>query len=191
MPRTYVRKKESTYSGATLKLAILAVEKGKSIYLAEQEHKIPYHTLRRWVIKKPSHMGSGRKPWLTEDEVLCIVQSLKFLTQCGNPFHSTDLSNLIEGYFKLPTSRKSPFGGKSPGIEYLRNFEKSWAQEMTKRKPELLTKARAASLSRETVDLFFEMYENQILKNNLPRAPCEMENRSKSFSYIHVTRNSK
>lgn len=176
MPRTYVRKKESAYSDATLKLAILEVEKGKSIYLAAQEHKIPYHTLRRWVIKKPSHIGSGRKPWLTEDEELCIVQSLKFLAQCGHPFDRTDLSNLIEGYFKLPTSRKSPFGGKSPGIEYLRNFEKRWAQELTKRKPELLTKARAASLSRETVDLFFEMYENQILKNNLQDYPDRIFN---------------
>ena len=64
-------------------------------------------------------MGSGRKPWLTEDEELCIVQGLKCLAQCGLPFDRTDLSNLTEVYFNLPTSRISPFGGKSHGIKCL------------------------------------------------------------------------
>ena len=51
-----------------------------------------------------------------------------------------------------------------------------WAQELTKRKPELLIKARAASLSRETVDLYFEMYGNQILENNLQDYPNRIFN---------------
>lgn len=83
MPRNYVRKKPQSYSEASMKLALLEIEKGKSIYAAAKEFSIPYETLRRWVVKKPTHRGSGRKSWLTIDEETCIVEALKFLSQCG------------------------------------------------------------------------------------------------------------
>ncbi|KAF8789388.1 hypothetical protein HNY73_007328 [Argiope bruennichi] len=56
MPRTYVSIRES-YSDASLQLAVLAVEKGKSIYAAAKDFEIPYQTLRRWVINKQKHKG--------------------------------------------------------------------------------------------------------------------------------------
>lgn len=91
------------------------------------------------------------------EEESCIVESLKFIAQCGHPFDRPDIANLIQTYFKYPNSRESPFGGKKPGPDYLRNFEKRWATngELIKRKPELLTKARAANLTTRIVNAFF------------------------------------
>lgn len=83
MPRSYVKKKVQSYSDACLELAVKDVSKGKSIYHAAKENKIPYETLRRWVVKHPSHKGSGRKTVFSLEEEKIIVQSLKFMAQCG------------------------------------------------------------------------------------------------------------
>ena len=86
MPRKYIRKTTASYSNASMLSALKAVEEGKSIFSASHEYGIPYPTLRRWVVNKPPHRGQGREPWLTKDEEKCIVESLKFLAQCGLPF---------------------------------------------------------------------------------------------------------
>ncbi|KAF8771000.1 hypothetical protein HNY73_018463 [Argiope bruennichi] len=124
----------------------------------------------------PKHKGPGREPWLTHDEEFCIVESLKFLAQCGYPFDHSDVSNLIFTYFNSPNSRESPFGRKPPGSDYLRNFEKRWAKELTKRKPELLTTARAANLTTKTVTTFFDAYTHLIETNGLQQCPNRIFN---------------
>lgn len=144
MPRKYIRKTVDKYSDASLQLALLEVEKGKSIYSAAQEFGIPYETLRKWVTNRPSHRGPGRGTYLSSDEEKCIVEGLKFLAKCGFPFDRNDVLNLIETYFKS-SQDKNPFPSGRPGKDFIRQFEKRWANELGKRKPELLTTARAKS----------------------------------------------
>lgn len=117
MPRTYEKKTISKYSDATLQLALLEVEKGKSIHSAAKEHNIPYGTLRRWVTNRLSHKGPGRSTYLSFDEERCIVEELKFLAKCGFPFDRKDLQNLIATYFKN-SEMKNPFPNGCPGIDF-------------------------------------------------------------------------
>lgn len=58
-----------------------------------------------------------------------------------------------------------------PGKDWSQAFERRWAAQLGKRKPELLTKARAQGLSREVVDLFFEQYQAILTENGLEDAP--------------------
>jgi len=46
----------------------------------------------------------------------------------------------------------------------VRGFENRWKHELAKRKPEILTKARAEGLSGGVLDVSFKMYEECITK---------------------------
>ncbi|XP_017302856.1 uncharacterized protein LOC108253432 [Diaphorina citri] len=66
---------------------------------------------------------------------------------------------------------KSPFNNDTPGYDFMIGFEKRWSEQLTRRKPELLTKARAEGLTQFVVDEFFNMYETILKDNNLENHP--------------------
>jgi hypothetical protein len=92
------------------------------------------------------------------------------LPKCGYPFDRNDVLNLIETYYKF-SKTKNPFPSGRPGKDFIRQFEKRWANELGKRKPEVLTIARAKDLSLSNVNDFFELYKNVIQENNLEHFP--------------------
>ena len=144
-----------------MELALKEVENGKPIRAAARQYNILFETLRRWVNKTPTHKGSGRNTILTKEEEHCIVVALKFLADCGFPFDRQDVLNIAHEYMKLNSNHKNNL---KLGIEWLRGFEKRWNNELTKRKPELLTKSRAAALSADVVNSFFASYIKLIEK---------------------------
>lgn len=172
MPRNYVKKRVSSYSDTDLELAILDVKKGKTILAAARQYAIPFETLRRWITCPPSHKKSGRSTILTPEEEICIVQALEFLAKCGYPLDRQDVINIAQQYIKSCKDTKC----ESLGVEWARGFEKRWANRLAKRKPELLTKARANDLSFEVVNCFFDMYSNLLSQNNLENAPDRIFN---------------
>lgn len=174
MPRIYVKKKVPAYSDEELKQAITAVENGTSIFNASKKFKIPYETLRRWVIKMPTHKGSGKLPVFSYEEEHMIVECLKFMARCGYPQDRKDLKYIVKNFAEaLPPSRKMklPFKDFVPGPDWLRNFEKRWHEELRKRKPEILTKSRANAMTPYIVNHFFDMYEELLNENNLLECP--------------------
>ncbi|XP_054724111.1 jerky protein homolog-like [Uloborus diversus] len=174
MPRVYVKKKLPAYSEEDLKQAVAVVENGTSIFNASKKFKIPYETLRRWVVKTPGHKGSGKLPVFSNEEENMIVESLKFMARCGYPQDRKDLKYIVKGFTEaLPPSRKMniPFKDFVPGPDWFRNFEKRWHEELSRRKPELLTKSRADAMSPYIVNHFFDMYENLLHENNLLEHP--------------------
>lgn len=167
MPRNYVRKRVPSYTTTDLDLAIVEVKKGRTIAAVAQQYSIPYETLRRWIVLKPSHKISGRSTTLNVEEENCIVQALKFVAKCGLPFDRQDVINIAQQYVSCNRNIKA----ESLGIEWARSFEKRWSNELTKRKPELLTNSRAADFSPHVVNNFFEMYARLLSENGLKKAP--------------------
>lgn len=152
-------------------MAIAEVKNGASIYSASKKNGIPEQTLRRWIVKSPSHQGPGRSPFLSQEEEKCIVQAVKFLSKCGIPFNRKDILNVVETYLLSSKELSHLFPNGKPGIEWVRGFEKRWKGEIGKRKPELLTKARAKDMCEETANAFFNIYENVLLSNGLLKEP--------------------
>ena len=177
MPRHYVKKTDGPkYTQDDLQNALLEVEKGSSVYAAAKKHGVPEQTVRRWVIKQPSHAGPGRKSFLTTDEEKCIVVALQFLGKCGFPFDRRDVLNLVESYLNENPNSQKPFPNGKPGIEWIRGFEKRWKHELGKRKAEILTKARASDLNEETTGIFFNQYEKVLIENDLINEPDRIFN---------------
>lgn len=84
---------------------------------------IQYKTLRRWVVKKPTDLEEVRKRILFLKKKAALMR-LYYFKIWLYPFDRNDVYNLVETYFKP-----------------------RWAEKLGKRKPEILTKARAAALS--------------------------------------------
>ena len=61
--------------------------------------------------------------------------------------------------FCLSANMKTPFPNGRPGLDWMRLFEGQHTNLVTKRKPELLTLARAEGLSENTVNCFYDLYE--------------------------------
>ncbi|GBM86493.1 hypothetical protein AVEN_241135-1 [Araneus ventricosus] len=75
MPRNYIKKTSGPkYTKDDLKKAVLEVKNGSTIYAASQKFSVPEETVRRWVVKSPSHQGPGRSFYLTNEEKMCIVK---------------------------------------------------------------------------------------------------------------------
>lgn len=170
MPRTYVKKKPVRYNSDDLQRAKEDVNKGKTIYAAAKYYNIPYETLRRWCVNPPNHQGAGRGTVLTKEEEKYIVDALIFTANCGYPLDRKDLQYMVHSYVQS-VGRKTPFKNDTPGYDFIINFERRWKEELARRKPELLIKARAEGLSRYVVDEFFKIYQNVLDENNLNDHP--------------------
>ncbi|GBM48058.1 hypothetical protein AVEN_34384-1 [Araneus ventricosus] len=73
MPRNYIKKtSDPKHTKDDLKKAVLEVKKGSKIYAAKK-FSVKEETVRRWVVKSPSHQGQGISSYLTNEEEMCIV----------------------------------------------------------------------------------------------------------------------
>lgn len=174
MPRKRERKKQPTYDPARLPEFVEQVKSGKTIYQVAKEQNVPKETLRRWVVSEPSKAGSGGQTNLTPVEEQEICSALKFVAKCGLPTDRHDVRNMVQNYIKS-IGRKTSFVDGSPGIEWVRGFEKRHP-DLTRRKSEILTTARAKGLSPEIINSFFDMYEKVINENDLSNAPHRIFN---------------
>lgn len=114
--------------------------------------------------------GAGRGTVLSEQEERYIVDALIYIAKCGYPMDRKDLQYMIKSYVQS-VGRETPFKDYVPGQDFLVNFEKRWKEDLSRRKPELLTKARAEGLSNFVVDEFFKLYQNVLDENNLNDHP--------------------
>lgn len=167
MVRNYKRKTVTSYSAEELLEAIFEIKNKKcSIRSTAKKYDIPYNTLRRWVVKSHSRMGSGRNTYMTEIEEQYLVNVMKYAASCGYHLKKSDLINVVQGYFE--SSRKpNPFPNNCPGPDWIRNFEKRWEKELGEQKPEILTKSPTRSLTNQIIHEFFERYENFLNEHKL------------------------
>ena len=87
------------------------------------------------------------------------------VSQSGFPMDRRDLQSFIKSYLDLK-GEVSRFANNKPGKEWVMSFERRHP-EISRKKPELLTKARAEGLSCDVIKSFFEMYSKILRENNL------------------------
>ena len=101
---------------------------------------ISRETVRRWLNRAPTRIGSGRKPVLSMAEENQIAAALTYSADLGHPLKREDLKNMVQSYVnsqKLVT----PFYGGKPGNDFCRGFEKRHP-ELGSQVPELVTNSR-------------------------------------------------
>lgn len=175
MPRKRIRKRTTQYEASRLLEFVQEVEDGKSIYAVAMEHNVPIETMRRWVVKPPSKIGSGGKTVLTLKEEQLIVCALEYVSKCGYPQDRNDVKDMVH-HFLTSIGRTNPFKGDRPGDDWIRLFEMRHKDVVTKRKSELLTKARAEGLSSGVLNLFFNNYTHILESNGLMNEPARIFN---------------
>ncbi len=162
MPRTYIKKREKTYSKENLELAVKAVQDGETIGKAAKTFEVPPETLRRWVIKDSKIcFGGGRQPVLSKDEEGHIVIALEQFGKTGWPCDRSDLRSIVKTYLDS-LGKQTRFKENVPGDDWLASFRKRWQHRLTVRKPEILTKGRAEGLTNDVVSCFFDLVEAAI-----------------------------
>ncbi|GFW16000.1 uncharacterized protein TNCV_4432731 [Trichonephila clavipes] len=65
------------------------------MYASSKKGSVPEETVRRWVVKSPSHQEPGRSSYLKNEEEMCVVVALQFLGQCGFLFDRRDVLFLL------------------------------------------------------------------------------------------------
>jgi hypothetical protein len=146
MVRNYQPKVTREYNRADLPK--LSQEYGKfegSLREFARSKKIPWTTVRRWIKDQPARHSPGRISVLTNEEESLIVDALKFLADSNKPLDRDDIRDIVKGFIKA-TNRPSPFKNGIPGIDWIQKFERRHP-EISKRKPELLTLARAKNMT--------------------------------------------
>ena len=147
-------KRKAKYSKEELEQAMTAVEANElSMRQAAERFNIPRSTLHDNITEK--HKGQiGRKTVLTYDEERYIAHAFVFCGENGWPCDRRDLQSLVE-QFCTKRGTQTPWT-KTPGDDFLRGFEKRHADILSKRKPQLLTVARAKSLKDGVLSSFFD-----------------------------------
>ena len=158
MPREYQRKTICTYDHSKLMTAIQLVKAGDSVYNVSKSSEIPYGTCRRThdqIQRNDKRIGSGRGFVLRSTEEKLLVEALMYLADKGFPQDREDIKLIVKFYI-TSTRKNTPFKDDKPGKDWCISFEKRWNVVLGKRKPELLTKAKATDLSLKKLTDFFE-----------------------------------
>eukprot|EP00795_Rhopilema_esculentum_P011062 gene11062-19921_t len=170
MPRTYVRKKEKKNTEEQLRQAIEKVNEGQKVHQAAKEFGIPTETLRRWIVKpNQARFGSGRTTVLSNEEEELIVVGLQQCARSGWPCDGKDIQTIVKSFLDS-MGKVTRFKDNLPGEDWLILFRKRWKDQLTIRKPEILTKSRAEGLTHETVDAFFKLFQETLEQNYMSDA---------------------
>ncbi|CAH2095091.1 unnamed protein product [Euphydryas editha] len=151
--------------------ALQLVQNGNSIRMAAKTCKIPYPTLRRYVKNKSEHGDNIslvprydiNKVFTEEHEQIL----LKYYKDCALMFYGLTVKECrkvsyemaMRNGIKMPSSWKRD---KLAGLEWFRFFKKRHP-DISVKKPETVSLARATSFNRETVAIFFNNLE-ELLK---------------------------
>ncbi|CAG4958823.1 unnamed protein product [Colias eurytheme] len=151
--------------------ALQMVQNGNSIRTAAKTCKIPYATLRRYVKNKSEHGDNIslvprydiNKVFTEEHEQIL----LKYYKDCALMFYGLTVKECrkvayemaMRNGIKMPSSWKRD---QLAGLEWFRFFKKRHP-DISVKKPEAVSLARATSFNRETVAIFFNNLE-ELLK---------------------------
>ena len=186
MPRTYKRipageSRRREYCPKNLQKTIEDMLNGKySSYEAASEHDVPRGTLARHVahFKRTGNrlkIGEGRPLRLSHSEESLLVTILQTRAAAGFAMDKCELLEIIGEY--LPNvGREYAFPGGKPGRDWYENFMKRWRNELSLRKPELLTLNRALACNKPVVDAWFTLLSNKLTQLGLTDKPSQIFN---------------
>lgn len=166
-------KYRSKYTNGELHHAAQKVlQDGWTIYKSAKEYKVPYNTLKDYVVSHPvsevptSPVKLGKPFALTSDEELKLVQYIIKMQELGFGLSATDVRNYA---YKIASrgNRQHPFSNDESlaGWKWWHGFKNRYGFSM--RLPENISINRAYAAKRETMNQFFEVLNAILKKHNL------------------------
>ena len=122
---------------------------------------IPQRTLERKLKEGNYTKKPGHKFALTEEDELYLIEGLAIAGEYGFPLKREDVADIVEKFVKT-RNIKTNFKNDRPGKDWLISFFKRYSHLITEKSGEILTKARAKSLTPEILDTFFTIFQNKV-----------------------------
>lgn len=138
---------------------------------------IPKTTLHRRLSGKVtghSHM-IGRKPLLSQDSELKLVELIKLLASRGFPMRRVDIQKLVYKFAQLNHIPGFSETREQAGQYWMDNFLRRH-QSVSLRKPEGLSASRAGCLNEITITKWFNLYENLLRTLGIHDLPSHIWN---------------
>ncbi|KAH9627856.1 hypothetical protein HF086_001752 [Spodoptera exigua] len=152
-----------------MKKAIEAVvSKKMGVNEASRTYEIPSRTLRRHILKGwDSKQNIGRPSELGHENELRLVAHIKRLESIGFPLEQSRLQSIAYDFAeKLELPHRFNKEKKQAGWDWFQGFMKRHP-ELSKRKAEGLSLARATGMNRQDVNNYFEMLLKVLNENDL------------------------
>ncbi|KAF2900299.1 hypothetical protein ILUMI_05885 [Ignelater luminosus] len=175
MPRKRVEvRKAGAHTAQQMRTAIQEVTDGKSIRQAAQDKIIAYTTLQRYIAKAkgdPIHQ-QRLVPNYTTNQIFSDEQenALKqYYQKCALLFYGLSTKDCRHVAYQMAVHNNVKVStrwveNEMAGIDWLRGFRQRHP-DLSLRKPEACSLARATAFNRETVKTFFENLENVIRRD--------------------------
>lgn len=145
-----------------MKKAVDLVKNGMSIHKAATECNLKYSTVRRYVKKHETHDNARFVPNYEVNAIFSREQEeiLKaYISECALMFYGLTAKETRQLAFELAIANKlkvpsSWLSNQMAGVDWLRSFRKRHS-DISLRKPEACSLARATAFNRTNVKLFF------------------------------------
>ncbi|CAH1956219.1 unnamed protein product [Acanthoscelides obtectus] len=178
MGRVYVRKTtRASFSEEALAEAmqkVISREMGTNE--ASRAYGISSRTLRRHLIAKSSKVRLGRCPEIGIEHERRLVLHIKALERVGFAPDATSVKKMAFSFAeKLHLNHRFSREAKSAGDDWFQGFLRR-NRELSIRKSEGLSLARATGMNRTDVSNFFTLLRDVIIKNNLLNKPDKIFN---------------
>ena len=179
MPRTYIRKRVPV-DKESLKKAQDEVLAGRmTANFASKHFSVPKTTLLSRLKNSSSRnvraIKVGRPTALSNDDEKYIVLAIQYCSDLGWPIGKEQVLDMVEQYVRNQKLH-TPFKNNRPGEDWYLSFRKRYKAEISLRKPETVTSARAKGLSQETVNKFFDLLEAKLESAGVKNQPSRIYN---------------
>lgn len=171
MPRSRVEhRKVGAHSHEQMRDALQAIKDGTSIRKAAANYKIPFTTLQRYQAKQKTQDQLARlTPNYAVNQVFYCDHELilkEYYKNCAILFYGLSVTDCRQVAFEMAKTNhikmpKSWVENRLAGLDWFKGFRQRH-QDLTLRKPEACSLARASAFNRETVNKFFDNLENVI-----------------------------
>ncbi|XP_053600802.1 uncharacterized protein LOC128682843 [Plodia interpunctella] len=166
MVQKYKRKtKQASWDVETMKLAMEEAKKG-SVNGAAKKYGINLSTLQRHIKKGSADKKLGRFSTVFNDQQ--ESELIEYLFHMDNLFYGLTKSEFLSLVYQYAESNRipHPFKKKTAGEDWYRAFA-TRHPELTLRKPEPTSVARARGFNRPQVERFFDLLQDQVDRNEI------------------------
>ncbi|XP_047033430.1 uncharacterized protein LOC124639949 [Helicoverpa zea] len=175
MPRNRVEeRKVGAHTHEQMREALQAIKDGKSIRQAAADHNIPFTTLQRYQAKEKNAQNQLTRltPNYAVNQVFSKDQELilkQYYIKCASLFYGLSVKDCRQVAYEMAKINgirmpKTWTDNQLAGIDWLRGFRQRH-QDLTLRKPEACSLARASAFNRETVSHFYDNLEDVIKRH--------------------------
>ncbi|XP_022827114.1 uncharacterized protein LOC111356860 [Spodoptera litura] len=136
MPRTYIKKKNKTYTSQDLATAIQKVRNGElTAYAAAQMYKIPMTTLHDHVKTKDTlRQNAGRPTVLPVEDEKKLASTIIVMEKWGFGLSRSEILEIVAEYVRV-NNIQTPFKNNTPGPDWFINFRKRHGLSIKKAQP--------------------------------------------------------